>query len=478
MSPKVAYTKAAASGSKSNVSKKKEYTPKSSNPMSLPRSLRSSRTTYVLSELLVQTANATLFLGFNKAFPDRPLVLKRLLRDTNAQVEADIHRSLPNSPYHIPLLDYVVTKDFTYLVLPYYKNGDLFDLILTVHQSEGIPVAVKEEWVSNVFSQMVEGIMWLHRRGVYHRDLKPENFLIDDEGRLRIADFGLSTKDAKNSALGFGSEFYMGPESFYQPKSGTSRVPSQQPNPAKSDVWSLGILLLNLLRGRNPWPRAISNDAAYTEFLRRPHALKDAFGLTEPAWRLVSRMLCPNVLRRADLREVLRLAKNVTKWTIDEDEVVDDEVVEVEATTDVEYSSNNAYECEFEEFNGTVAERLAAVVNHEEFVAAQESADCNVNGTEYDEDEQVLRRRRRSSSVLTSLTSTDDEAMTPPGLMSPVDSSRASVNMEKLEAHLRAVVFAEERAASTKSFGRRIISDYSSWANLTSEMEFDSPLLI
>lgn len=296
--------------------------------LSLPRSLKTRSTTYVLTELLVQTANANLFVGYNKAEPSTPLVFKRIPRLECTKVEADIHRSLPANPYVIPLLDHITTKEYIFLVLPYYKNGDLFDLVINVHSHEGIPQDVKEEWATNVFAQMVEAVHFLHRHGVYHRDLKPENFLIDDQGRLRIADFGLATTDAKNSALGFGSEFYMGPESFAEQKEfltthkrrGSFSSVHGTPSPAKSDVWSLGILLLNLLCGRNPWSRAVGSNSAFADYMRRPVALKEAFGLSESAWKLVSRMLHMNVLKRADIREIVRLFKGVDSWlTVDDD---------------------------------------------------------------------------------------------------------------------------------------------------------------
>lgn len=366
----------------------------------LPRSLRSHSTIYILTELLVQTANATLFLGYNKTSPNTLLVFKRLPRDSCAKLEADIHRSLPDSPFHIPLIDLALTRDNIYLVLPYYRNGDLFDLIMTVHQNEEISVAVKEEWVMNVFSQMVEAVMWLHRQGVYHRDLKPENFLIDDEGRLRIADFGLATKDIRNSALGFGSEFYMGPESF-----STKKHILHRPVPSKSDVWSLGILLLNLLRGRNPWPRAEPSDAAFAEYLRRPSALRDAFGLTEQAWRLVSRMLCINVLKRADMREIMRLSKRITRWTVDED-------------VETYYGEEDDYYPQYTADSAYYTEDTPALTAKEQYL-----------------DDIVHKSYTSRPSSAGSIITADDEPMTPPAIMSPVD---AKVSMrDQMEAHLQ-----------------------------------------
>ena len=74
-----------------------------------------------------------------------------------------------------------------YYVINLAKYGDLFRLVeYNERFSEGL--------VRNLFLQLIEGIAYLHKKGVVHRDIKPENLLIDEEFRLIIADFNFATR--------------------------------------------------------------------------------------------------------------------------------------------------------------------------------------------------------------------------------------------------------------------------------------------
>ena len=67
------------------------------------------------------------------------------------------------------------------------KYGDLYRLVeYNERFSEGL--------VRNLFLQLIEGMEYLHKKGVVHRDIKPENLLIDEEFRLIIADFNFATR--------------------------------------------------------------------------------------------------------------------------------------------------------------------------------------------------------------------------------------------------------------------------------------------
>lgn len=70
------------------------------------------------------------------------------------------------------------------------KHGDLYRLVeYNERFSEGL--------VRHLFLQLVEGLEYLHKKGVVHRDIKPENLLIDEEFRLVIADFNFATRLSK-----------------------------------------------------------------------------------------------------------------------------------------------------------------------------------------------------------------------------------------------------------------------------------------
>ena len=93
-------------------------------------------------------------------------------------------------------------------------------------------------------------IHYLHRKNIAHRDIKPENLLIDSNFRIKLCDFGWSNTISKKSVRKSvcGTYEYMPPE-----------VVNEQPQTLKADLWSLGILLYEMLHGKAPF-RANSLD--------------------------------------------------------------------------------------------------------------------------------------------------------------------------------------------------------------------------
>ena len=90
-----------------------------------------------------------------------------------------------------------------YYVMNLAKYGDLYRL---VEYNERL----SESLVRHLFQQLIEGLEYLHKKGVVHRDIKPENLLIDEEFRLIIADFNFATRltiDSSGSKSGPGQKY-------------------------------------------------------------------------------------------------------------------------------------------------------------------------------------------------------------------------------------------------------------------------------
>ncbi|KAI9338389.1 hypothetical protein DFJ73DRAFT_763168 [Zopfochytrium polystomum] len=90
-----------------------------------------------------------------------------------------------DSPYVVKLYFSFQTKDNLYLVMEYLNGGDCAALIKAVGQLD-------EKWAKQYISEVVLGLEFLHSRGIVHRDLKPDNLLIDQNGHVKLTDFGLS----------------------------------------------------------------------------------------------------------------------------------------------------------------------------------------------------------------------------------------------------------------------------------------------
>jgi serine/threonine protein kinase len=129
-----------------------------------------------------------------------------------------------------------------YIVMDLVRGGELFEMI----ERKG---ELDEDLARKYFQQLVDGIDYCHRRGVYHRDLKPENLLVDEKGILKIADFGVSSmKSGPDAGLlhtQCGTPYYCAPEIIGGAEEGYSGV--------KIDAWSCGIILYLLLTGTLPF---------------------------------------------------------------------------------------------------------------------------------------------------------------------------------------------------------------------------------
>jgi len=147
-------------------------------------------------------------------------------------------------PFIVPVLDLVLDEEFPYLVMEFCSGGSLRDKL----KEEG---RIEPRIAVQLFVQIAEALAFAHRQGVLHRNLKPENILFDSFGNAKLVDFGLTRiaerEDQKGQFyMGVGTVAYMSPEQF-QDASSIS---------AQSDLYSMGILLYEMLTGKLPGRRS------------------------------------------------------------------------------------------------------------------------------------------------------------------------------------------------------------------------------
>ncbi|KAM3459554.1 hypothetical protein MY5147_004287 [Beauveria neobassiana] len=196
--------------------------------------------------------------------------------------------------------------DCIYVVLEYCPEGDLFLNITERGHYVGNDLLAKQ-----AFLQILDAVEHCHKLGIYHRDLKPENILVTDQGEtVKLADFGLATADDRSEDYGCGSTFYMSPECL-EP---ATRNPFYMCAP--NDVWSLGVILVNLTCGRNPWKQASVQDSTYRAYIRSPGFLKTILPLSDELDNILGRIFHPNPELRITMPELRSRIMACSSFTV------------------------------------------------------------------------------------------------------------------------------------------------------------------
>ncbi|KAI0756121.1 kinase-like domain-containing protein [Daedaleopsis nitida] len=203
--------------------------------------------------------------------------------------EIALHSAVAHHPGIVTLHDAWDDDEYFYLVLEYCAAGDLFDQL-----EDGI-YADDDELVRSAFLSLIDAVQACHDAGIAHRDLKPEDVLVNgDCTRTFLADFGLATNHRQCKDFGTGTPTYMAPECF-------GRKPY---SPFASDIWALGMILVNLISGMTPWMEATPSDDAFAQFLDDPFYFRHRTPISPDAHDILMRILELEPAERISLRDL------------------------------------------------------------------------------------------------------------------------------------------------------------------------------
>ncbi|OVA03633.1 Protein kinase domain [Macleaya cordata] len=196
-------------------------------------------------------------------------------------------------PNIVELHEVMASRSKIYFAMELVRGGELFSKI-----SKG---KLREDVARAYFQQLISAVDFCHSRGVYHRDLKPENLLLDENGNLKVTDFGLTAFSEHLKTDGLlhttcGTPAYVAPEV----------IGKKGYDGAKADIWSCGVILYVLLAGFLPF-QDDNVVAMYKKIYRGDFRCPPWF--SSESRKLITKLLDPNPKTRITIEKLME-----TSW--------------------------------------------------------------------------------------------------------------------------------------------------------------------
>jgi serine/threonine-protein kinase 24/25/MST4 len=146
-----------------------------------------------------------------------------------------------------------------WLILEYCASGSLIDLMLSMKRT------FNEIEVSTIMEMVLKGLIDIHNKNLIHRDIKGANILLSEDGRAKIADFGVGVHliNGKNRNSKKGSPYWMSPQ-----------VALNNEYDAKTDIWSFGITCIEMINGEPPYSQ-LKPRCAMEKIAKSPPMVED-----------------------------------------------------------------------------------------------------------------------------------------------------------------------------------------------------------
>ena len=206
----------------------------------------------------------------------------------NIYDEINIHSKL----YHqniIKLYNVYEDEETINIIMEYAKEGNLYHLIKK--EKNGF----SEQKSYEFFIQIINAVYYLHSNNIIHRDIKPENILIGDDNKLKLCDFGWAKElTLENRSTFCGTMEYMAPE-----------IVGSENYDYSVDIWSLGILLYELLFGHSPFNADSNKNIIFNIKKHELNYDNENKKISNSCKDLIERLLNENPQKRLRIKDIL-----------------------------------------------------------------------------------------------------------------------------------------------------------------------------
>ena len=182
---------------------------------------------------------------------------------------------------------------YLHIMMEYLQGHDLFKIITLKDYTK-----IEEKDMSQIIYKLFKTLIFLHTKKIVHRDIKPENLLFSnkkDYSTLKLIDFGLATQSVKDTKS-VGTPYYMSPELI----DGIS-VP-------QSDVWSVGVILYQMLTGKYPFNASGERNMLLDNIKKNPYNTKylDEVECSDEIKDLIDKILVKDYTKRLTSEECIQ----------------------------------------------------------------------------------------------------------------------------------------------------------------------------